>query len=99
VSILHDLEDDAGYLRAGIYGFGGAGKTRTAVELAIGVRDYFHLEDPIGFFDTESGVGYVSSLIKSRTGRPRSASASARSSSSTRPPTSGARWSTATCAT
>jgi hypothetical protein len=70
VSILHDLEDDAGYLRAGIYGFGGAGKTRTAVELAIGVRDYFHLEDPIGFFDTESGVGYVSSLIKSRTGRP-----------------------------
>jgi hypothetical protein len=69
MSILRDLDEDPGYLRTGILGFQGSGKTELAVELALGVRDYFGLTGPIAAFDTEAGIGYQRDKIVRRTGR------------------------------
>lgn len=58
------------YLKAGILGFAKAGKTHTAVELAIGVREFFKLDGPIAMFDTERGSDYWKSRVEARTGKP-----------------------------
>jgi len=68
MSLLKPMTGEAGYLKAGLLGFQSSGKTRTAVELAIGTRAHFGLKEPIGFFDTESGSDYVRKLIEKRTG-------------------------------
>jgi hypothetical protein len=65
---LRPMTNGPGYLRVGLQGKGGSGKTRTAAELAIGVREYFKLPGPIAFFDTEPGAGYIAPLVRKRTG-------------------------------
>lgn len=58
------------YLKAGLLGFAGSGKTRTATELAIGMvglmreRGLKEANRPVMFFDTETGADYVTHLIK-----------------------------------
>jgi len=61
---------DAGFLKAGFLGFAGSGKTHTALDLAIGVREHFKLEGPIAMFDTEKGSDYWRRRVEARTGRP-----------------------------
>ena len=56
------------YLKAGILGFAKAGKTHTAVELALGTREHFKLTGPIAMFDTETGSDYWGARVKKRTG-------------------------------
>lgn len=51
------------YLKAGIYGSAGTGKTRTATEIAIGLVKDFSLEKPVLFFDTEKGADWVLPLF------------------------------------
>lgn len=70
MGLLKPMTSSASFLKAGFLGFQGSGKTRTAVELAIGVREHFGLKEPIAFFDTESGSDYVRDLIEKRTGVP-----------------------------
>lgn len=75
MTILNDVDfeelmGEAAYLKAGFLGLQGSGKTHTAVEVAIGVREFFALKEPIGFIDTESGSDYTRKLIEARTGRP-----------------------------
>lgn len=60
--------DDAGYLKAGAFGFEKSGKTFTAILLACAVRRHFGLENPIGMWDTETGSLYVKHVVKSLTG-------------------------------
>ncbi len=53
------------YLKAGLLGFAGSGKTRTATELAIGLVKYMRARElkegsrPVYFLDTETGSDYV----------------------------------------
>lgn len=65
---LKKLENEQGYLKAGFLGYQKSGKSYTAVLLAIGVRKFFGLQGPIAFFDTESGSGYVASMVREATG-------------------------------
>lgn len=57
-----------GYFKGGLLGFPGSGKTFTAKEIAIGIRNHFHLDGPIAMFDTEKGSEYIAADVKARTG-------------------------------
>lgn len=58
------------YLKGGILGFAGAGKTRTASELAIGLVHYMRKRElkegawPVFFLDTETGSDYVEPRLR-----------------------------------
>lgn len=56
------------YLKAGFLGFAGAGKTYTAVLLAIGTRKLFGLPGAIAMFDTERGSDDIEDLVEKETG-------------------------------
>lgn len=58
-----------GYVKAGFLGFTAGGKTFTAIELAIGIREHFGLEGPIAFFDTENGATFVRPRVREATGK------------------------------
>jgi hypothetical protein len=66
---LKPMTNGPGYLRCGLLGKAKSGKTRTAIEIAMGVREYFKLPGPIAAFDTEPGMGYVAPLVLRRTGQ------------------------------
>jgi hypothetical protein len=68
MGMLTALGTGQGYLKAGFLGFQKSGKTYTAAELAIGVRQFFKLPGPIAMFDTEGGAEYVAVRIKRETG-------------------------------
>lgn len=55
------------YLKAGILGFAKSGKTHTAMDFAMGTREFFKLEGPIAMFDTETGSDYWKARVKERT--------------------------------
>ncbi len=57
------------YLKAGIYGFAKAGKTHTAIELAIGTREFFKLDGAIAMYDSESGSDYWAARVRKATGK------------------------------
>jgi hypothetical protein len=54
----------AGHLKAGFLGFAKSGKTHTAVELALGTRDFLKLTGPIAMFDTERGSEYWAPRVR-----------------------------------
>lgn len=58
-----------GFLKAGLFGFAGSGKTYTATLLAIEVRKHFELDGPIAFFDTEASAVFVNAMVKKATGQ------------------------------
>lgn len=64
-----DPDNAAGYLKAGLLGFAGSGKTLTSVLLAAAARDVLGQTGPIAFFDTESGAAYVKDHISALTGQ------------------------------
>src|SRR5881394_711897 len=66
---LTKLGNEQGYLKAGFLGYQKSGKSYTSAKLAIGVRDFFKLDGPIAFFDTESGSGYIAEMVKAETGK------------------------------
>lgn len=68
MGLLRPASETAGYLKAGFQGFQGAGKTFTAMELAIQSRKHFGLEGPIAFYDTESGSDYLAAKVRKETG-------------------------------
>lgn len=70
MSLLRPADKAPGYLKVGMLGLAGSGKTYTAVQLAIGTRKHFKLHGPIAFFDTEKGSDYASSTVEEATGQP-----------------------------
>src|SRR5262245_48093468 len=68
MALLKTLGTGQGYLKAGFLGFQKSGKSYTAAELAIGVRQFFKLAGPIAMFDTEGGSEYLAGRIKQQTG-------------------------------
>lgn len=69
MALLQPLGTGQGYLKAGFLGFQKGGKTWTSTLLAIGTRELFGLEGPIGFFDTEGGSEYIAPLVQKATGK------------------------------
>lgn len=57
--LFKPLENEQGFLKMGIMGAQGSGKTFTAVEAAIGLRAYTKDPRPIYGLDTEGGLSYL----------------------------------------
>lgn len=57
-----------GYLKAGLFGFAGSGKTWTAALLAIETRKRLGLQGPIAIYDTEGGGEYIAPMLLAATG-------------------------------
>jgi len=52
-------KNQSAFLKAGLLGFQGSGKTYTAVEIAIGLHKYCKSDKPIFFLDTETGSDWA----------------------------------------
>lgn len=61
---LPSLDNPPGFLKCGLQGLAGTGKTQTAIDLAIALRAYFELDGEIAMFDTETGSAYVAPRVK-----------------------------------
>lgn len=68
-SLLETLDTGQGYLKAGMLGFQGSGKTMTAILLAIYTRKLFKLDGPIALVDTENATAYVAPIVQELTGK------------------------------
>lgn len=70
MSIFMKQESTQAYLKAGIMGFAGSGKTYTATDIAIGLIKHLKSsglpegDKPIFFLDTETGSDYVAKKIR-----------------------------------
>jgi hypothetical protein len=69
VGLLKPLGGGQGYLKAGFLGFTAAGKTYTAMLLAVATRAHFGLPGPLAMFDTEGGSEFIAEAAKSLTGQ------------------------------
>lgn len=59
-----ELGGQQAFLKCGIFGFQGSGKTRTATEIAIGLTKYIKSYKPVFFMDTETGSDFVFPIFK-----------------------------------
>jgi len=59
MGLLKKAENQTAFLKAGIHGFQGSGKTFTAKELAIGISSDLADGKPVAFFDTETGSDFM----------------------------------------
>lgn len=59
MTLFRPATNQSAYLKAGILGFQGSGKTYTAVQIAIGLHRYIKSTKPIGFLDTETGSDWA----------------------------------------
>jgi hypothetical protein len=59
MSMLKKATNRVAYGKVGIYGEAGSGKTRTAVEIAIGLYKAAGCTKPVAFFDTEPAASYM----------------------------------------
>ena len=57
--LFKPAEPEVAYLKMGIYGGQGSGKTRTATEVAIGLFKHTKAKKPVYFLDSETGSDYV----------------------------------------
>jgi len=59
MSIFKAAKSTTAYLKAGILGFQGSGKTYTAVEIALGLHRLIKSRKPVAFLDTETGSDWA----------------------------------------
>lgn len=59
MSLLKPAKNRMAYAKVGLYGAAGAGKTRTATEIAIGLHKAIKSTKPIAAFDTEPAFSFV----------------------------------------
>jgi hypothetical protein len=64
MSMLKKATNKMAYAKVGIFGTQGAGKSRTAAEIAIGLYQYAKCEKPIAMFDTEPGASFLIPLFE-----------------------------------
>lgn len=63
MGLLQPAKNEAAYLKMGIYGTAGSGKTWTSALVAIGLSQRVKDGRPVAFFDTEAGSDYVLPLF------------------------------------
>lgn len=59
MSLLKPAVNQTAFLKAGIMGFAGSGKTYTAADMAIGLSKTVGDGKPVAFFDTETGSDFL----------------------------------------
>lgn len=59
MKLFQTAKMEQAYLKAGIFGFAGAGKTTTAAMLAMGIHNYIKTKKPVGFIETEDGSDWL----------------------------------------
>jgi len=59
MTLLHKARPEMCYLKMGIYGEAGSGKTFTSSKIAIGLHKHIKAEKPVAFVDTETGSDFV----------------------------------------
>lgn len=59
MNLFKPATNQMAYLKAGLLGFAGSGKTFTAAELAIGLAKRINDPRPVAFFDTETGSDWM----------------------------------------
>lgn len=64
MSMLKKATNKMAYAKIGIYGGQGAGKSRTAAEIAIGLYKHAKLAKPVAMFDTEPGASFLIPLFE-----------------------------------
>jgi hypothetical protein len=64
MKLFSKAENEMAYLKCGIQGFAGSGKTFTAVSVAIGLHKYIKSDKPVLFIDTETGIDFLLSKFK-----------------------------------
>jgi len=64
MSIFKTGELEMAYLKMGLYGAAGSGKTFTASDIAIGLHRFTEAKKPIYFIDTETGSDFVLEKFK-----------------------------------
>jgi len=57
--LLQSAKNEMAFLKAGLYGEAGSGKTFTASSIAIGLSQFIKSKKPISFADTETGSDFV----------------------------------------
>ena len=58
MSIFKPAVNQIAFLKAGVLGFQGSGKTYLAFELALGLHKYIKATKPIMFLDSETGSDF-----------------------------------------
>ncbi|MBM4029162.1 MAG: hypothetical protein FJ280_27755 [Planctomycetes bacterium] len=64
MGLLKPIENEMAYLKAGIFGFQGSGKTYTASLIAKGLHAFIASKKPVAFFDTETGSSFVLPMFR-----------------------------------
>jgi len=64
MKFLKKAENTMAFLKAGIYGPTGSGKSFTASKIAIGLHGLIGSNKPIAFFDTETGSNYLMPMFQ-----------------------------------
>ena len=64
--LFKPAEPEIAFLKMGIYGGQGAGKTRTATEVAIGLFEHTKAKKPVFFLDSETGSDYVRPIFNAK---------------------------------
>lgn len=59
LSLLKPAQNTAAFLKMGLFGDTGSGKTWTASQVAIGLHKHIKSDKPVAFFDTETGSSFV----------------------------------------
>lgn len=66
MSIFKKAESTQAFVKAGIMGFAGSGKTFTTMQVVFGLKERMDSKAPICFFDTESGSDFFKSACADR---------------------------------
>jgi ABC-type dipeptide/oligopeptide/nickel transport system ATPase component len=64
MGLLKEATSEVAFLKMGIFGETGSGKTFTMTDVAIGLQKHIGSSKPIAFFDTEDGSDYVLPKMK-----------------------------------
>lgn len=64
MTLLQKAKPEMAYLKLGIYGEAGSGKTFTSSRVAIGLAKFIKSKKPIAFADTETGADFVAPAFK-----------------------------------
>jgi len=66
MTLFEDSKMEIAYLKMGLYGEAGTGKSFTSSKVAIGLHKYIKAKKPIFFFDTETGRIFFCPCSKKR---------------------------------
>jgi len=64
MTLLQKSKPEMAYLKLGIYGEAGSGKTFTSTKVAIGLAEFIKSKKPVAFADTETGSDFVQPAFK-----------------------------------